>query len=60
MYVPTWLSLKSAIVFSSRSLEVVASLMGNSLVDMYAKCGNLEDVWKVFNELSIPFQNVVN
>jgi hypothetical protein len=44
MYVPTWLCLKRARVFISRSLEVVASLIGNNLVDMYAKCGNLENV----------------
>jgi pentatricopeptide repeat protein len=29
----------------------------SSLVDMYAKCGSVEDAWKVFNKL--PSQNVV-
>ncbi len=24
----------------------------NKLVDMYAKCGNVEDVWRVFNKMS--------
>ncbi len=26
--------------------------MGNSLVDMYAKCGSMEDACKVFNKMS--------
>ncbi len=28
--------------------------VGNKLVDMYAKCGNMEDVWRVFNKMSSP------
>jgi pentatricopeptide repeat protein len=31
--------------------------VGNSLVDMYAKCGSIEDAWRVFNKM--PSQNVV-
>ncbi len=31
--------------------------MGSSLVDMYAKCGSIEDAWRMFNK--IPSQNVV-
>jgi pentatricopeptide repeat protein len=31
--------------------------VGNSLVDMYAKCGSLEDAWGVFNKMAS--QNVV-
>jgi pentatricopeptide repeat protein len=31
--------------------------VGSSLVDMYAKCGSTEDVWRVFNR--IPSQDVV-
>ncbi|CAK9881683.1 unnamed protein product [Sphagnum jensenii] len=27
-------------------------LVGNSLVDMYAKCGSIEDAWTVFNRMS--------
>ncbi|CAM6003775.1 unnamed protein product, partial [Sphagnum balticum] len=30
---------------------------GSSLVDMYAKCGNIEDAWRVFNKM--PSRNVV-
>lgn len=30
------------------------SLVGSTLVDMYAKCGNLEDAHKVFDSLSDP------
>ncbi|CAK9225565.1 unnamed protein product [Sphagnum troendelagicum] len=26
--------------------------VGNSLVDMYAKCGSIEDAWRVFNKMS--------
>jgi len=25
--------------------------VGSSLVDMYTKCGNIEDAWKVFNKM---------
>jgi len=25
--------------------------VGNSLVDMYTKCGNIEDAWRVFNKM---------
>jgi len=25
--------------------------VGSNLVDMYAKCGNMEDVWNVFNKM---------
>jgi pentatricopeptide repeat protein len=31
--------------------------VGNSLVDMHAKCGNMEDAWGMLNKM--PFQNVV-
>ncbi len=31
--------------------------LGNSLVDMYAKCGSIEDAWRVFNKM--PSQDVV-
>jgi len=32
-------------------------IVGNSLVDMYAKCGSLKDAWRVFNKM--PSQDVV-
>ncbi len=32
--------------------------MGNSLIDMYAKCGSLEDAWIVFNKM--PSRDVVS
>ncbi|CAM6040507.1 unnamed protein product [Sphagnum compactum] len=31
--------------------------VGSSLVDMYAKCGSIEDAWRVFNRM--PFRDVV-
>jgi pentatricopeptide repeat protein len=31
--------------------------VGSSLVDMYAKCGSMEDAWNVFNR--IPYRNAV-
>jgi pentatricopeptide repeat protein len=31
--------------------------VGCSLVDMYAKCGSIEDAWRVFNKM--PSQDVV-
>jgi pentatricopeptide repeat protein len=31
--------------------------VGSSLTDMYAKCGNIEDAWRVFNKM--PLRNVV-
>jgi pentatricopeptide repeat protein len=35
-----------------------AVFVGNSLVDMYAKCGSMEDAKRVFNEM--PLQDVVS
>ncbi len=31
--------------------------VGSSLVDMYAKCGSIEEAWKVFNKM--PSRDVV-
>jgi pentatricopeptide repeat protein len=28
-----------------------AVFVGNSLVNMYAKCGSIEDAWRVFNKM---------
>ncbi len=45
----------------NRSFKVVLEsdvFVGNSLVDMYAKCRIMEDVWKVFNRM--PSHNVVS
>jgi len=27
--------------------------VGNSLIDMYTKCGSIEDTWKVFNRMPV-------
>ncbi|CAM6025997.1 unnamed protein product [Sphagnum balticum] len=32
--------------------------VGNSLIDMYAKCGSMEDAWRVFNRM--PIRDVVS
>jgi pentatricopeptide repeat protein len=32
--------------------------VGNSLIDMYAKCGSMEDAWRVFNKM--PMHTVVS
>jgi pentatricopeptide repeat protein len=38
----------------SKSFKMVMSqIMGNGLVDMYAKCGSMEEVWKVFNKMPL-------
>jgi hypothetical protein len=29
-----------------------AVFVGSSLVDMYAKCGSMEDAWSVFNKIA--------
>ncbi len=42
------------IIQSCLELDV---FVGSSLVDMYAKCGNIEDAWTVFNKM--PSRNVV-
>ncbi len=42
------------IIQSGLELDV---FVGSSLVDMYAKCGSMEDAWSVFNKM--PSQNVV-
>jgi pentatricopeptide repeat protein len=47
-------------MYITGSFKVVRSQMslwGSSLVDMYAKCGSLEDAWRVFNKM--PSQDVV-
>ncbi|KAJ7290872.1 hypothetical protein O6H91_04G032800 [Diphasiastrum complanatum] len=43
------------IIKSGFELDVSA---GNTLIDMYAKCGHMEDAWKVFN--NIQERNVVS
>ncbi len=42
----------------TRSGYESVTFVGNSLVDMYAKCGSVEDAWRVFNKMSS--QNVVS
>jgi pentatricopeptide repeat protein len=32
--------------------------VGNSLVEMYAKCGRMEDAWRVFNKM--PSRDVIS
>jgi pentatricopeptide repeat protein len=54
MNVRVWLHLKRAHMYITGSFKVVWSQMslgGSSLVDMYAKCGSLEDAWRVFNKM---------
>jgi pentatricopeptide repeat protein len=42
------------VIQSGLELDV---FVGSSLVDMYAKCGSMDDGWRVFNKM--PFQIVV-
>jgi pentatricopeptide repeat protein len=51
--------LKRAGILMSRSFKVVESnvFVGSSLVNMYAKCGSLEDAQRVFNRM--PVHDVV-
>ncbi|CAM6038165.1 unnamed protein product [Sphagnum compactum] len=42
------------VIQSGLELDV---FVGSSLVDMYAKCGSMDDAWRVFNKM--PFRNVV-
>ncbi len=44
----------SQIIKNGWDLDV---FVGSSLVDMYAKCGSMEDAWRVFNKM--PSQDVV-
>jgi pentatricopeptide repeat protein len=30
--------------------------VGSSLVDIYAKCGSMEDAWRMFNKMSVALQ----
>ncbi len=46
--------IHAQIIQSGCELDV---FVGNSLVDMYAKCGSIEDAWKVFNRM--PTRDVV-
>jgi pentatricopeptide repeat protein len=60
MHVLAWLCLKRAGVSITRSFKVVWSsdvFVGNSLVDIFANCGSIEDSWRVFNKM--PSQDVV-
>ncbi|KAH8968189.1 hypothetical protein BDL97_03G116400 [Sphagnum fallax] len=59
MHVPVSWHLKREGVFMNRLLRVVESnvFVGNSLVDMYAKFGSIEDAWRVFSRM--PMCNVV-
>ncbi|KAH9551846.1 hypothetical protein CY35_09G034700 [Sphagnum magellanicum] len=41
----------ASIIQSGCELDV---FVGNSLVDLYAKCGSIEDAWKVFNRMPMP------
>ncbi|KAI4301710.1 hypothetical protein L6164_034961 [Bauhinia variegata] len=43
---------------SSRGLKQDFVAVGNSLVDFYCKCGNLEVAWSIFNDMS--HKNVVS
>ncbi len=59
MHVPAWLRLKRAGVLISRLFIVdgFRCFVCNSLVDMYAKGGSIEEAWRVFNKM--PFWNVI-
>ncbi|CAM6030174.1 unnamed protein product [Sphagnum balticum] len=46
--------VEEQIIQSSCKFDV---FVGNSLVDMYAKCGSIDDAWRVFNNMST--RNVV-
>ncbi len=48
-------SIHQQIIHSGCELVI---FVGNSLVDMYAKCGSMEDACKVFNKMSS--RNVVS
>jgi len=43
--------IHAQIIQSGCELDV---FVGNSLVDLYAKCGSIEDAWKVFNRMPMP------
>ncbi len=50
--------LKRAGVSMNRSFKVVVSPMSMWVIDMYVKCGSMEDAWRVFNKM--PSCNVVS
>ncbi len=39
------------VIQSGLELDV---FVGSSLVDMYAKCGSMDDAWRVFNKMPFP------
>jgi pentatricopeptide repeat protein len=54
MHVPVQVHLTRAGVLMSKSFKVFVNqvtFVGNSLVDMYAKCGSLDDAQRVFNKM---------
>jgi len=60
MHVPVWLHLKKGqqvhhqIIESGLETDV---FVGSNLVDIYAKCGSLEDGWTIFKKML--FRDVV-
>jgi pentatricopeptide repeat protein len=54
MHVPVQVHLTRAGVLTNKSLKVLVNhvtFVANSLVDMYAKCGRLDDAQRVFNKM---------
>ncbi|CAM6051192.1 unnamed protein product [Sphagnum compactum] len=62
--VVTWMAMILGHVKCGEGHKIIRSgyesvtFVGNSLVDMYAKCGSIEDAWRVFNKMSS--RNVVS
>jgi len=48
MHLPSLVQLKRACVLMSSSFKAAA---GNSLVDMYSKCGSIENTLREFNKM---------
>jgi hypothetical protein len=54
MHVPVQVHLTRAGVLTNKSFKVFVNqvtFVGNSLVEMYTKCGSLDDAQRVFNKM---------
>ncbi|KAM3395129.1 hypothetical protein P3S68_004134 [Capsicum galapagoense] len=54
----TWNAMFSGYIQSRRSNEALSLLQDIALIDMYSKCGSVEDAWNIFS--SAPFKNVAS
>jgi pentatricopeptide repeat protein len=61
MNVPVWVAIEEGRCAHGQIFQSGCELdafVGSSLIDMYAKCGSMEDAWRAFNK--IPSGNLIS